>query len=299
MMMMGGMRQAEQVQERPRVIINADDYGITAGVNRAIDELALAGVVTSTSVMTNMPLWGSIDALRNVLGIGVHFNLTVGRPVLPAEDVPSLVGPDGKFFGLEHLRERMRTRMLRPEEVERELTAQTLRLTGLGIVPDHADSHESLLKYPFFGAIIKRISLRHGVEAVRTYTPRRFDYHRLLSPRRMAISAYLELDKLRWRRSGFLVADRYDSLIRTGLTYEDALLSLGDIFSNLPERVLEIGVHPGYVDGEGRGADDPLGGYVEEREVEAAVLGSGELREWIGRTGAQLIRFRDLRHEGG
>lgn len=289
----GTGRSAERTAG-PAVIINADDYGITAGVNRAIDKLARAGIVTSTSVMTNMPHWEEISGLRGLIGAGIHYNLTVGCPVLPAAEVPSLVDSSGAFPGLAGLLDRMGRRQLSEEEVERELLAQTARLSDLGILPDHADSHESLIKYPFFGAIIKRVSLRHGIPAVRTYTPRRFDYRRLLNPRRIAISAYLELDKLRWKHSGFLVADRYDSLIRTGLTYSSALQALRNIFGQLPEKVLEIGVHPGYLDKGAGAGNDPLGGYLQEREAEAEALGSSELRDWISSAGARLISFGDL-----
>lgn len=74
-----------------RLIINADGFGFTYGINRAIRECAVAGTVTSTSCVTNFPAISEVRELQDDfphLSIGVHFNLTVGRPVLPPDRVP-------------------------------------------------------------------------------------------------------------------------------------------------------------------------------------------------------------------
>ena len=81
-----------------RLIINADDFGYTEGVVRGIIELHEAGLISSTSCMTNMPAWPQATAyLRQhpELGAGVHLVFNAGRPVLPAEQVPALLGQDG------------------------------------------------------------------------------------------------------------------------------------------------------------------------------------------------------------
>ena len=230
---------------KPRVIINADDFGITTGVNKAIFELTDAGVLTSTSVMTNMPDYLEIEYLRNSIGIGVHCNLTVGGPVTKPVEVSSLVNEDGTFLGLPELIKKTRLRKLCPQETETELDAQISRILEMGIKPDHINSHESLIKYPFFSSIIRRLALKHGIKAVRTYTPRKFAYDRLLSPRKILVSIYLELEKVKWRLAGFSVTDRFDSLLKTGIDYEAALDKMHDIFQQLIPGVYEIAVHPG------------------------------------------------------
>ncbi len=126
-----------------RLIINADDLGYDNGVVRAILDLHRAGLVTSTSSMTNMPAWHLAAAyLREHadLGAGVHLVMNEGRPVLPAERVPALVGPDGRFLNdgqiLRSLR-RGKTSQLRAE-----FRAQIERfIHDVGRRPDHLDNH--------------------------------------------------------------------------------------------------------------------------------------------------------------
>ena len=142
-----------------RVIINADDFGITRGVNRAIAELAAAKAISSTTVMANMDEYIEIAALKNDIGIGVHCNLTVGRPAAAPGSVPTLVNTEGCFFRLNELLQRMRQGKVSARDIAVELTAQLQRLLDLGISPDHFDSHQSLLKYPFFIKIINNFSL--------------------------------------------------------------------------------------------------------------------------------------------
>ena len=74
-----------------RLIVNADDFGLTSGVNRAVAEAFDAGVVTSTTLMAGQPTTEEalpIAAGRPTLGVGLHFNLTHGRPLSAASPVP-------------------------------------------------------------------------------------------------------------------------------------------------------------------------------------------------------------------
>ena len=89
---------------RARLVINADDFGLSAGVNRGILAAHAAGTVTSTSLLPNLPAFD--DAVRSAratptLGIGLHFNLTTGAPVSAPDQVPSLVdSATGQFHAL-------------------------------------------------------------------------------------------------------------------------------------------------------------------------------------------------------
>jgi len=273
-----------------RVIINADDFGITEGVNRAIAELAEAERITSTSVMSNMPLCEEITNLKGKIGIGVHINLTTGRSAAKGSLVPSLINESGEFFDLSTLLKRMRYGQIDQGEVEVEFYAQIKRLLDFGIQPDHINSHTSVLKYPFFMKIAKKVSVDCAIPAVRTFTPRKFDYTRLLSPKRAIISFYLLYQKLKWKQSGFHIADRKDSLLQFGLSYNAAIAYLRSVFTRLPDGILEFVVHPGYCDAD----NTSLGGYVREREVELQALMSSEFKSFIEHSEARLIRFCDI-----
>jgi predicted glycoside hydrolase/deacetylase ChbG (UPF0249 family) len=84
-----------------RLIINADDFGLTSGINRSIAELNRAGVLTSATLMATGPAFEDAIAIARSLpslGIGCHIVLTDGVPASLPETIPSLLGPDGKTF---------------------------------------------------------------------------------------------------------------------------------------------------------------------------------------------------------
>ena len=131
-----------------RLIVNADDFGLTGGVSRGILRAHREGLVTSTTVLASLPAQPELDAMAAAspgLGLGLHFNLTWGRPVSPAETVASLVDADGRFGrDLAVLRERAR-----PDEVRRECEAQIEAFTRrFGRGPTHLDSHHHAHRVP-------------------------------------------------------------------------------------------------------------------------------------------------------
>src|SRR5580698_7200271 len=84
-----------------RLIVNADDFGLTPGINRAIAELHDAGVLTSSTLMANGPAFADAVALaldRPTLGVGCHIVLTDGTPISPPSSIPTLIGPDRRTF---------------------------------------------------------------------------------------------------------------------------------------------------------------------------------------------------------
>lgn len=125
------------------LIVNADDFGYDAGVVRGIVDLHQAGVVMSTSCMTNMPAWPEGAAyLREhpELGAGVHLVMNDGQPVLTADRVPALIGADGRFLDDARI-----LRSLRPgstAQLRAEFRAQIERFVAdVGRHPDHLDNH--------------------------------------------------------------------------------------------------------------------------------------------------------------
>lgn len=126
-----------------RLIVNADDLGYSEGVVRGTVDLHRAGLISSTSCMTNMPAWPLAAAyLRDhpELGAGVHLVFNDGEPVLPAQQLPALVGQDGRF-----LDDRQILRSLKrgtTDQLRAEFRAQVERfIAGVGRPPDHLDNH--------------------------------------------------------------------------------------------------------------------------------------------------------------
>jgi hypothetical protein len=134
-----------------KLIVNADDFGLTEGVCRGVVEASRAGLVRSATAMVCAP--GAAERVRawapEFAGrIGLHLQLTRGRPCLPPERVPSLVGPDGRFPDRPEA-------LAAPEPAEAlaEWRAQAERLAGLGVEASHLDSHHHVhLRPGLFGA---------------------------------------------------------------------------------------------------------------------------------------------------
>jgi predicted glycoside hydrolase/deacetylase ChbG (UPF0249 family) len=120
--------------------INADDFGMTEGVSRGIRQSVSEGIVTSTSAMVcNEKFKKNIVEFADGIpgAVGIHLQLTDGRPVLPAEEIPSIVNKDGFFFQ----KANMLPWNMDPEEILTEWKAQMDRLRQWGIDPSYMDTH--------------------------------------------------------------------------------------------------------------------------------------------------------------
>jgi len=136
--------------EEKLLIVNADDFGITEGATDAIIECHRAGSVTSTTLMTNMPAaaYAAERAKQSrELGVGLHFNLTLGRPLAGAPR-SALVNRQGELFNRRDLSLRAITGRLRASDIREELEAQHGSMLALGLVPTHLDSHQHVHAIP-------------------------------------------------------------------------------------------------------------------------------------------------------
>lgn len=145
-----------------RLIINADDFGYSVGVNRGIIESYQHGILTSTTIMAGMSGFTHAVSLAQQnpgLGIGVHLTLTCGRPVLAGHK--TLVLDDGSFprkpFYLDE------TTAVDLDEVEREWTAQIERVLEAGIEPDHLDSHHHIHIFKGIEQVFYRLAHTYGL----------------------------------------------------------------------------------------------------------------------------------------
>ena len=160
------------------LIVNADDFGLTPGVNRGIVELYRAGVVTSTSLMATAPATEDAIglALRNPgLGVGCHVNFVEGLPASHAEEIPTLLGADGKTFrpSMADFAQAVLRGKVNEAEIARETQAQIQRLQRAGIDVTHVDTHKHTHVFPLIARTVVHIARRCGVHAVRNpYEPR-------------------------------------------------------------------------------------------------------------------------------
>lgn len=128
-----------------KLIITADDYGMSRAVNDAIDAGIAAGLITSTNVMTNMPLYKEAVKLKEnpSISVGLHWVLACGKPVLSREEIPTLVAENGEFYPYPEFRSRLRKKQISFDEIKKELVAQYNLYFDLMGQPDYWNTHQN------------------------------------------------------------------------------------------------------------------------------------------------------------
>jgi predicted glycoside hydrolase/deacetylase ChbG (UPF0249 family) len=155
-----------------RLILNADDFGLTRGINRAIAELHAAGTLTSATLMANGPAFddaASIAHAHPTLGVGCHIVLTDGGPVSPPESIPTLLASDGKTFrsSLVDFHLAVLRGKVSEDDIAREALAQIQRLQHAGIAPTHLDTHKHTHILPGVARPLLAAAERTGIRAIR------------------------------------------------------------------------------------------------------------------------------------
>lgn len=153
-----------------KLIITADDYGMSNAVNRAIDAGIEAGIITSTNVMTNMDHFKEAKNLRNYksISVGIHFTLTCGKPVSEINEIPSLVAPNGNFYNYSEFRKRYRKRLITNKDIKAELKAQYKKFTELLGSPDYWNTHQNVhVDLHIFGLFVK-LTCELGINKMRS-----------------------------------------------------------------------------------------------------------------------------------
>jgi predicted glycoside hydrolase/deacetylase ChbG (UPF0249 family) len=272
--------------------VNADDFGLSAGVNRGILEAHAAGVVSSVSVLVNLPAWE--DALRGLrgagpgLGVGLHVNLTAGSPLSGGG---TLRDPrTGAFHPLEALVRRALAGRVDPADVAAECAAQVARLREAGVAITHLDGHRHVHVLPGVWPAVVETARRQGIAVVRVplepLGANPGNWRALV--KKVALAAA-------WRTASRGApaprsADRFFGVsLQGGREFLPRLMALLD---RLEQGTTELMVHPGHADGD---LAQPVGDrYVTPRAAELAVLTSPVVRERFRRGDFRLIHFGAL-----
>ena len=266
------------------LIINADDLGYSPGVNQAIADLYPHGIITSASLIVNLPYSEAGAAIARRLpglSVGVHLNLSKGEPLLPAGSVPSLVDETGHFWETATLYRRALTGQLNWYEAAAEMEEQVKWARSRGLVLDNLDTHVHFHVLPAARRIIRDLGQRYGVQAWRS--PKVLS---TLSPH------FTWTDLLaKWSGEDPMLAPHFLlSLHQWG----DRLLDdqrLQAVLSK-PGTVTELVVHPGYAPDPDLPLPDQL--LPEHRQAEVDFITGPAFRRWLEELGVVLIGFGDL-----
>lgn len=288
-----------------RLIINADDFGLTSGVNRAIVEAVERGLVTSATLMAQGRRFDEAVRLAKAtprLAVGCHIVLVDGFPVLSPPEIPSLLKGDNEptfcdtasSFALRTL-----YRSLDPRHIEAEAAAQIRKLQDVGIAVTHVDTHKHTHIHPQVLGPLLRAASSCGVKAIRNPDEPIAMAQVVQRPRlwkRFVEVKIMHMVARRFRQSvseaGMLTPDGSIGIVATGALDDRLLRSL---LEDLPEGTWELVCHPGYDDAELQSVRTRL---RESRTNELRLLTSASIRDLLRDRQIELISYRDFVRSG-
>jgi len=284
-----------------RLILNADDFGLSRGINRAVAELHSAGAISSATLMAAGPAFDDAIAVARAhpsLGVGCHIVLTDGAPVSPPGSIRSLIGADGINFrpSLVDFVQALLLGRINEEEVAREALAQIEMLQRAGIHPTHIDTHKHTHLFPSIARALLQVADRCGIRAIRN--PFEPDWSLALDhgsrARRLAVRL-IGLLRPRFEAHAQLRDGRMlttDGTVAISATGELNATTLGEILRALPSTgTYELCCHPGYNDAE---LDRVATRLRAHRDIEREALLSEIPRVLAGPNAPLLLRYGSL-----
>jgi hopanoid biosynthesis associated protein HpnK len=288
-----------------KLIVNADDFGFTAGVNEGIARAFQKGIVTSASIMAAGPAFDdAVERARSNphLSVGCHLMILGAAPVSPPRQVPSLIDSDGRMpRNISRLMAKLLGGSLQIGDIEREFRAQVDRVVAARIMPTHLDTHKHTHGHPSVMAALSRVARDFRIPSVRN------PFESLHYPRsvgaaararrgehwkQFALSMAVKPAAARFRRlaraNGLRTPDYFCGVSLTGLLDGAAILA---IVRSLREGTTELVCHPGIYDEDLEKAPTRL---KREREAELLALVDHDVLSCIQEQGVTLISYRDL-----
>jgi len=279
-----------------QLIVNADDFGRHPLVNQAVAQAVDQGGLLSASIMAGKEYFAEAAAIakeRPQLGIGVHLTLVDGKPVLPPQQIPSLVTADGLFFP-DHgvFVKRFVQGKISREDIGRELAAQMDRVFAAGLLPTHIDSHQHMHMLPGIFPLALNLAAERGIKRVRIsrgiygnpFTP---------WPGLGDLAGKFGLEVLacrnkRWaQKRGFACPDNFVGQVAGGAVSEAFMLKLAD---KMNEGTVEVMLHPG-LDNEILARE---AGWQHDYEGEFKAVCKETVKERLTRQGIRLVNFAAL-----
>jgi len=279
-----------------RLIINADDFGLSESVNEAVQQAHTNGVLTSTTIMANMPDAGKAIRIAKRLpdlGVGVHLNLSKGKPLSQNGHLNCLLNGDGSFASsptklslLSIGRHKFRN------AIREELATQIQWVIDNGIKPTHLDSHKHIHCLPQIFPIVCEMARRFEIPAIR------FVYE----PKQIAVTPWpLTSEVGRKTAKTIRTMAKINRIQNSAFLKTDALLGvahIGRIDVNFfkavalysPVATAEIMTHPATEDD----TEYMKSSLLHNRRGEFQALSSERTRQYLKDAGIQLVHYGTL-----
>ena len=293
-----------------KLIVNADDFGLTAGINRAIVETHTAGIVSSTTLMANGPQFDDAVTLARAtpsLSVGCHVVLVDGTPVSPSHTVDTLrairsAEPDNFYTSLSAFAARATLGGFDRDQLVDEVVAQIRKIQSTGLQVTHLDTHKHAHIFPEILNALLRAARICGVRAIRNpIVPIKALPARLFKGKPHLWKRYSQVRMLhtfarhflkQTKRAGLLTPDGVLGVIETGASESGGFSSLlRQTIAALPDGTWELVCHPGYNDAELAAVNTRL---RASRDEERRLLTSAELRKFLDEQKIQLMSYREF-----
>lgn len=281
---------------RRQLIITSDDFGLSPGVNAAVEKGWLDGILTCASIM---PGGAAFDEAVRIAGrnpglqVGLHLTLLQGRAVLPPAEIPDLVNEAGEFSdnpvstGMRYFFDKGLYKQLKQE-----IEAQIQRVVDSGILLSHIDGHLNIHLHPTVFAFLTDMMPRYGVTSFRLSGERlghnlRFDRQRRMGKtlERIIFGALAGHARPQLKELGIRYAGEVKGVLNSGRMTEEYILQILD---GLNEGLTELYFHPGIL------PDSEITRRMPEyrHEDELAAITSPRIKNKLAELNIELENYR-------
>jgi len=266
-----------------KLIVNADDFGLSEFTNKGIVDCFEYGIVTSTTIMPNIKHFG--DAVNLVkkfkLKVGIHINLTQGKPLT---NVKTLI--ENNNLTTKNIVNAM-LHKINLKEVEKEVDEQIKKVINAGIKPTHLDSHKHAHIFPGIIDVFIKLAKKYNINKIRLPLNKVTDYRLLFSKqglKHFLIKHYSKKAKRKLKKANIKTTEEFYGVLETGKL---SIASLKKILKNV-KGTAELMCHPGYFDAK------VTDGLKNSRESELRTVTSQEIKDFIKKQDIKMISFEEL-----
>ena len=275
--------------------MNADDFGRHELINRAVERAVDTGCLKSATLMAGGVAFDDAIQLAKKspsLGVGIHFTLANGNPILPPKEIPSLVTEEGIFHGdyIKFLK-RYLSGKISLSEVRSELAAQLEKILNTGLTLTHFDSHQHLHHVPGIIQIALELAESAGIKSMRVANTKLFDgeldsFGKFVG--RLGLGSLAKFAAHLAHKKNFTTPEHFAGIVAGESVNENFMLKLTE---NLREGTTEVMLHPG--------TDNKIlqdfCQWEHDFEAELAAVTSPKVLNLLAAKNISVINFADLR----
>ena len=275
-----------------KLIVTADDYGMCDAIDKAIDSGIENGFITTTNVMVNME---SLQNARDLhkrypnISVGIHWNVTTGKPISAPQKIPTLVDESGTFWPISTFKKRYNQGLIDPHDLEFELEAQYDKYTQVCGEASYWNTHENSSLHIKAYKVFEKVAKKHGIRATRTFQRVYYDKSGLglkREFREFLVRNFFELWFKKIRKTFVMPSARVVSFGKISKTENDILLNA---LKKDGKDYIEVVFHPAII------ADSPYFGNISaERVKEYGFVSSQSVYKKYLSEGIAFVNYENI-----